>query len=141
LLARRSERNWSFHEKPHRYEPIVPCADISYRREGVFSKRLAAAFSAADAIQLFAAARFHSRMSPSKSHTKIGLRDRSMRCLCAAIAARSSVASYIQAALSGRSSELSSVSSHVLMDIEYEIEPAVEVVSSVRYPHQQFGLK
>jgi hypothetical protein len=28
-----------------------------------------------------------------------------------------------------------------LTHIEYEIEPAVEVVASVRYPHQQFGLK
>jgi len=41
--------------------------------------------------------------------------------------------------------ELFSVSSgtdaHVLTDIEYEIEPAVEVVASVRYPHQQFGLE
>jgi len=41
--------------------------------------------------------------------------------------------------------KLSTVSSgtdaHVLMDIEYEIEPAVEVVASVRYPHQQFGLE
>ena len=30
---------------------------------------------------------------------------------------------------------------HVLTDIEYEIEPAVEVIASVRYPHQQFGLE
>jgi hypothetical protein len=28
-----------------------------------------------------------------------------------------------------------------LTDIEYEIEPAVEIVASVRYPHQQFGLE
>ena len=28
-----------------------------------------------------------------------------------------------------------------ISDIEYEIEPGLEVVGSVRYPHQQFALK
>jgi hypothetical protein len=45
----------------------------------------------------------------------------------------------------GHSGELSSVTFgtavHVLTHVEYEIEPAVEVVASVRYPHQQFGLE
>jgi hypothetical protein len=26
-------------------------------------------------------------------------------------------------------------------DIEYEIEPAVEAVAGIRYPHQQFALE
>ena len=35
----------------------------------------------------------------------------------------------------------SGTDAHALTDIEYEIEPAVEVVASVRHPHQQFGLE